>query len=282
MEAIVRTVLSQMEKHDQSIQIPVEVSARHVHLSTEHAIKLFGSDTLENTQELSQPGQFLSCRRVRLLGPKGFMERVAVLGPIRGETQVEISTTDARALGIDAPVRLSGSLNGAANIHLQAGDTILSVHGAIIAQRHLHITPRDAGSLGLRDGQTISVRLNGMRPLILEDVAVRVSKAAALALHIDADEANAAGISNGGTCTIVSCPGYEYRGAPAATAPIPAAKTAPAAQSFSGKLLTETMASQLAKAGVREIHIRSGQIATPSALDVLRVSGIVLRLEGKE
>lgn len=275
IESIVRAVLEKMPARERTqshhMDIPVEVSARHVHLSAEHARQLFGTDLLKQKHMLSQPGQFLSEKYIRLLGPKGSIDRVAVLGPVRGATQVEISMTDARRLGIDAPLRLSGDLRGAAGIHLQAGNEVVSADAAIIAQRHLHVTPPDAQSLALADGQEVSVRVRGNRPLVFDAVRVRVSTDAATALHIDTDEANAAGF-------FPDCTGHVVgRGSTELDAPkAPAEK----ACGFDGKLLTEASAMELIRAGLKEIQIKRGQIVTPSARDVLRTHGVVLRQEG--
>ena len=199
IEAIVREVLSRLQSEGRAGSgqlIPAEMSARHVHLSPEDLKTLFGTEHMEVVRELSQPGQFLSDCRVRLIGPKGTLDQVAVLGPARGATQVEISANDARHLGVDAPVRLSGELQDAAEIVLQAGSAVIVRRAAIIARRHLHMTPSDAAAFGVSHGQLVSVRVLGARPLILEEVPIRVSEKAGLALHVDTDEANAAGIVN--------------------------------------------------------------------------------------
>lgn len=177
--------------------IPVELSARHVHLSEKDAIALFGAP-LTHARDLSQPGQFLCKERVRLIGPKGVMDNVAVLGPSRGKSQVEISRTDARALGVDAPVRLSGDIAGTPGMVLASQNGIIGLNeGVIVAARHIHMTPQDAARFGVKDGDKVSVRLASERPLVLEDVLVRVSDKFSLAMHIDADEGNSAGWKKG-------------------------------------------------------------------------------------
>lgn len=177
--------------------IPVELSARHVHLSEKDAIALFGAP-LTHARDLSQPGQFLCKERVRLIGPKGVMDNVAVLGPSRGKSQVEISRTDARALGVDAPVRLSGDIAGTPGMVLASQNGIIGLNeGVIVAARHIHMTPQDAARFGVKDGDKVSVRLASERPLVLEDVLVRVSGKFSLAMHIDADEGNSAGWKKG-------------------------------------------------------------------------------------
>lgn len=177
--------------------IEIEASGRHVHLSESDALALFGHPLTEK-RPLSQPGQFACNERVILVGAKGKLERVAVLGPARPHSQVEISLTDARTLGVDAPVRLSGDIDGTPGIRIlgDAGEITLS-HGVIVAKRHLHMSPEDAAMHALTSGDEISLRCLTARPLILEGVAVRVDNSFATYAHIDFDEANAAGFRFG-------------------------------------------------------------------------------------
>jgi len=173
--------------------IPVELSGRHAHLSEKDALDLFGGP-LTPVRELSQPGQFLCKERVRLIGPKGVIDNVAVLGPARGSSQVEISKTDARILGTDAPVRQSGDTSGTPGIILASQTGIVGLEeGLIVAARHIHMAPRDAARFGVSDNERVCVRVDGERPLILEDVLVRVSENFRLAMHIDPDEGNSSG-----------------------------------------------------------------------------------------
>ncbi len=183
--------------------IPVELSARHVHLSEEDAMALFGHP-LTPVRELSQPGQFLCKERVRLIGPKNVMDNVAILGPARKATQVEVSATDARALGVKAPVRQSGDTAGSPGIILASDTGIVGIaSGVIVAARHIHMAPSDAEHYGLVDKDRVCVRLGTERPLVLEDVLVRVNKDFRLAMHIDADEGNGAGWHKGVTGIIL-------------------------------------------------------------------------------
>ncbi len=210
IEQIVRNVLVQLEETATSEStcsrerlVPVEVSARHVHLSEEHALQLFGKP-LEQKRELSQPGQYLSTGRLRLIGPKGVLDNVAVLGPARGKSQVEISMTDARNLGIKAPVRQSGDTRGTPGIVLASSNNIVAIEeGVIVAARHIHMTPDDARQFNVRDREKVSVHLQGKRPVVLRDVLVRVNKNFRLVLHIDADEANGCGCDENTTARIV-------------------------------------------------------------------------------
>ncbi len=174
-------------------EIPVEISARHVHLSEADALALFGTN-LTNVRELSQPGQYLCEQRVRLVGPKGVLDNVAILGPVRKSSQVEISKTDARLLGIDVPVRQSGDVEGTPGIILTSKNAIIPLEkGVIVAARHIHADTESAQKLQLADNDVVSVRLNTERPVILEDVRVRVDKSFKLSMHIDSDEGNSAG-----------------------------------------------------------------------------------------
>ena len=171
----------------------LEASGRPVHVTAQQALVLFGHP-LTPKRPLSQPGQYLSNERVTVIGPKGEFQKVAVLGPERKEAQVEISLTDARTLGIDAPVRLSGDVAGSpgAVIVGQCGRVTLP-QGVIAAKRHIHLTPEDAARFGVRDKQTVYTG----RPVVFEDVAVRVSPEFASYVHLDYDEANACGFQRG-------------------------------------------------------------------------------------
>ena len=183
--------------------IELEASGRHVHLTREAALTLFGHP-LTPKRPLSQPGQFVSLERVRLVTPKGSIDRVAVLGPERKACQVELSATDCVALGIDAPVRLSGDTAGSPGIVLESesGQIRLS-EGVIIAQRHIHMTPEDARVRGLSDRATVQLRTLTRRPLTFEEVIVRVSPDFRTYAHLDYDEANACGFRKGDLGLIV-------------------------------------------------------------------------------
>ncbi len=173
----------------------VETSARHVHLTEEHIKILFGEcATLTVKKPLSQPGQFACEERVTLVGPKKSIPNVIILGPARSATQVEVSLTDARTLGVDAPVRESGDIagSGACKIVGPCGEVEIS-EGVIAAKRHIHLTPADAEAFGVEDKQIVSVKISSAdRSTIFGDVVVRVSPKFAAAMHIDTDESNAA------------------------------------------------------------------------------------------
>lgn len=171
----------------------IEVSARHVHLSKADVEVLFGEGhRLTRKRDLSQPGQFLCEERVDITGPKGTMRGVAILGPERPASQIELSATDCRALGVDAPVRESGDVAGTPGMAVAGprGEIELN-EGVIVAKRHIHMTPADARAFGVTDKQIVSVAVPSQRPLIFQDVVVRVRADFAPAMHIDTDEANA-------------------------------------------------------------------------------------------
>lgn len=179
------------------MNVIVEISARHLHLSQEHLDILFGAGyQLTPKKALSQPGQFACEEKVEVVGPKSSM-KMSVLGPVRPATQVELSLTDARSIGVKAPIRESGVVEGSGACKLvgPCGEVDLA-EGVMVAKRHLHIIPEDAEKAGIVDKQIVklSVKSEG-RSIIFDDVIARVSSKAATAVHLDTDEANAAGIS---------------------------------------------------------------------------------------
>ncbi len=173
--------------------IEVEASGRHVHVTKAQAIQLFGHD-LTQDRPLSQPGQFLSRERVTVIGPKGEFQNVAVLGPARKEAQVEISLTDGRQLGLKPPIRPSGDVSGSPGaILVGPKGRVELTQGVIAAQRHIHMTPQAAAAMGVQDKQIVKFQVYARRPVIFEDVLVRVSKDFDTYVHLDYDEANACG-----------------------------------------------------------------------------------------
>lgn len=203
IRSIVAKVLSQIG--DDKKPVPIEASARHVHLSKEAVELLFGAGaTLTKKRDLSQPGEFLSEQRLKLVTAKGEIANVAVLGPERKAVQVELSMTDCRTLGIKAPVNLSGDLSGAGDVYLVSERAVLDAKGSVIvAQNHIHMTPADAEYYGVTDGQSVSVKTNTSRPVSFDNVIIRVNKNFALAMHIDFDEANACLLGKNDTGKIV-------------------------------------------------------------------------------
>ena len=177
--------------------VELEASGRHVHLTREQSQTLFGHP-LTPDRPLSQPGQFLSRERVTLGGPRGEFHKVAVLGPERKEGQAEISLTDARALGVSPPIRLSGEIQGSPGILILGPQGRVQLdQGLIVAKRHIHLTPEAASRFGVRDRQVVRLQTFTTRPLIFGDVVVRVSKDFAPYAHLDLDEANACGFHKG-------------------------------------------------------------------------------------
>lgn len=183
--------------------VELEASGRHVHLTKEAAMALFGHGLTEK-RPLSQPGQFVCNERVSIITPKGRFDRVAVLGPERSECQVELSKTDCVTLGIQAPVRQSGKTEGTGGILIENGDRRLTLtSGIIIAQRHIHMTPEDAALRGLHDGAVVRLKALTERPVTFEEVVVRVSPKFRTYAHLDYDEANACGFRAGDLGMIV-------------------------------------------------------------------------------
>ncbi len=189
-------------------RVPISTSVRHVHLSRAHVAELFGAGhELTVRSELSQPGQYACEETVTLVGPKGKLPKVRVLGPERTETQVEISRTDEFVLGIDAPIRASGELDGTPGLTLEGPAVSVELtRGVIQAQRHIHMSPEDATHFGVQDRDWVMVRVGGERGIIFDDVLVRVNAQYRLDMHLDADEANAADLHPGATGVVFKQP----------------------------------------------------------------------------
>ncbi len=263
------------------LEFPVEVSARHVHLTESAVEQLFGTGAgMTPKRQLSQPGQFLSEERVMLVTPKGIIENVAVLGPARSAVQVELSATDCRTLGIAAPLRMSGDLRDAGDVFIVGPKGVYDARGSVIvAQAHIHLPPSDAVKIGIQNGQRVAVTIHGTREVTLENVICRVSEQAGLAMHIDFDEANACMISKNATARM------RLAGPAAACAATPVTHVSPASSqekapaAFSGKLITEADAQRLAAAGGRTLTLVKGVILTPSAKDVLLHAGITVEYQ---
>ena len=189
-EALARVIMGR-------IFVPLEASGRHVHVTEEQAKTLFGHG-LTPKRPLSQPGQYLANERVTVMGPKGKMENVAVLGPARKEAQVEISLTDGKSLGLTPPVKQSGDVSGSPGCVLvgERGQVKLA-RGVIAAKRHIHLTPEDGKMLGVSDGQVVKFQVFSARPVIFEDTVVRINPNFCRSAHLDYDEANACGFSKG-------------------------------------------------------------------------------------
>ncbi|MBB6715846.1 ethanolamine utilization phosphate acetyltransferase EutD [Clostridium gasigenes] len=202
IDALVEQVLGKLKEE---VFIEVEASGRHVHLSRECIDILFGEGyQLTKIKELSQPGQFACKERVTLIGPKGSMANVVVLGPERKDTQVEISATDALILGLKVPVRESGDVKGSSGILIVGEKSAVKLEeGTIIAKRHIHLTPKDAKKFNVTNKEIVKVQVLGSRKLIFDDVVIRVSEHFNSNMHIDYDESNACGFKKGVVARII-------------------------------------------------------------------------------
>ncbi len=235
------------------IDVAIGVSNHHVHLSPEHARQLFAIEQPTLLRPISQPGQFAATETVTLIGPRGKLDAVRVVGPARGETQVEISLADAHRLGIDPPVSASGALNqsvGGLTVQGTAGSVVLT-RGVIVAARHLHLSSDDAARWGIADGDRLDVRVGaGARAVTFHAVLVRAGKQYATELHLDSDEAFAAAIKTGDRARII------------ASAPPAATRRA---------LVTERDVLRIAREGGT---LPRGALLTPSARDRARAVGL--------
>lgn len=193
--------------------VPAGVSARHVHLSREDLDRLFGPGcALHPCKALSQPGQFAAQERVTVSGPRGELANVRVLGPVRGQTQVELTFSEAKKLGIPGQIRMSGDVDGTPGCTLKgpAGQLVIP-QGVIVPARHLHLSPQQAACFGLKDGQAVSLRMGGQRGGVLDQVICRVGEGHDLEVHLDTDEANALCVTDGDLLELVM-PGGEKKG----------------------------------------------------------------------
>jgi putative phosphotransacetylase len=201
-----RMVMDALQQETGTYRVPVGVSARHAHLSRADTETLFGKGHILTKKAELMGGQFAAVEQVTIVGLKlRAIENVRVLGPERGQTQVEISATDALRLGVQAPLRDSGDLQGSAALAVigPAGAVYLN-EGCIIAARHIHMSPKDALEAGVRDGQLVEARIENERGLTLDNVKVRVHESYTLEMHLDTDEANACGVKTGDAVTLVS------------------------------------------------------------------------------
>lgn len=201
----VQANLTSAEAHDDPSEIAVGVSNRHLHLSLTDMNILFGEGyQITKMKDLSQPGQYACKETVTICGPNGAIEKVRILGPTRSKTQVEILKGDCYKLGVAAPPRLSGDLQGTPGVTLVGpkGSVHLS-EGVVVAQRHIHMTPADAQRLDVHDGQMVSIQVYGSRGGIYSNVAVRANEASALECHIDTEEANAMNVGSSSKIKII-------------------------------------------------------------------------------
>lgn len=209
VEKVVRRVLSSAAggARPASLKrtVSIGVSSRHLHLQPDHVAALFGrGHRLTKMRDLVQPDQFACKETVMLIGPKGKIDKVRVLGPERKQTQIEASVTDLMALGVDAPLRLSGNLAGSAPMKIRGTRGMVEIkEGLIIAHRHLHINSGEASRYGIKTADRVNIRTTGSRPVVFEDVIVRAGDDHMTEFHLDTDEANAAGVKNGDLAEII-------------------------------------------------------------------------------
>ncbi|ABX41804.1 phosphate propanoyltransferase [Lachnoclostridium phytofermentans] len=206
-EAVIKLIMEAMktESEPKESKIPVGVSNRHVHLSQEDLDILFGQGyQLTNIKELSQPGQYACKEMVTVCGPKGAIEKVRILGPVRKQTQVEILAADCFKLGTNSEPKMSGELAGTPGITLVGPKgSVQTKEGLIIAQRHIHMSLEDASKFGVHDGQTVNIQTEGARGGIFSNVAIRANNSSSLECHLDTEEANAMGLGGSSSITIV-------------------------------------------------------------------------------
>ena len=208
VELIARLVMEAIDKKESTsngFMVPIGVSARHIHLTQEHVEVLFGEGYQLTKRKELMGGQFAANEQVTIVGLKlRAIENVRVLGPVRSKSQVEISATDAIKLGVRAPIRLSGDIEGSAPIAVVGPKGVIYLdEGCIIAKRHIHMAPKDAIAAGVRNGDILSVKADNERGTVFNHVQIRVDESFTLEMHIDTDEANAAKISTGETVTII-------------------------------------------------------------------------------
>ena len=273
VQKIVEEVLQQVLKNQSSPphdgKIPIGVSARHVHLAQAEVEQLFGENyQLTPKFELSQPGQFAAEETVVVAGPKGSIERVRILGPARSLSQVEVSWTDAMKLGLKPPLRISGDIQGSSPVTLigPKGSVVLN-EGLIIAQAHIHMSPSDSAKFNVIDGQSVQIKVEGIRPIILSNVVIRVSERYRLEMHIDTDEANAGLIQQGTLAEIVQHQVNEQPIPVKEQSPVVAKVEKPAIYHYDKKLLSQL---EVLEIEAQEIVVPKKTIVTALAYDKLR------------
>lgn len=279
IQSIVDEVMLQLNKEEQTKQlIPIAASARHAHLSVEHLDALFGPGyELTKKADLSQPGQFAANEVVLIVGPKGSIERVRILGPARGATQVEVSKTDSIKLGLEPPLRESGKINGSSPVTIVGPKgSIHLMEGLIVAQCHIHMNPKDAAYYGVEHGEWVQVKTHGQRPMTFEKVLIRVSERFKLEMHIDTDEANAAFLSAKDTGTLIQLSHVKNVEQKSELSELQISSHGKS-MFFEGKLLTER---DVLVADVDTMLISRRTIITPLANDKARTKGITILVEG--
>lgn len=300
--AVLRIVLTELAKRGEQF-VPVSSSGRHVHLSQADVDRLFGAGyQLTKLRDLQQPGQFAANERVTLEAGKSSLT-LRVVGPARRETQVELSVTDCVKLGVQPVVRMSGDTLGTPGCALVNGDRRIEIdHGVIVAARHLHMSPEEAQGYSLKDGDVVALEVEGPRAAVLENVVVRSGAAHSLEAHIDTDELNACGLTDGQLCRILTAPRerapeakptpappvrtnvaqseatalktYVSKAAPAGNPP--AAKTTLDITGEKRRLITEEDVLRAARDGIKRIRFAKDAIVTPLARDSASAKGVEL------
>jgi len=269
VEEVLQQVLKKQSSPPHDGKIPIGVSARHVHLAQAEVEQLFGENyQLTPKFELSQPGQFAAEETVVIAGPKGSIERVRILGQARSLSQVEVSWTDAMKLGIKPPLRISGDIQGSSPVTLigPKGSVVLN-EGLIIAQAHIHMSPADRAKFNVVDGQSVQIKVEGIRPIILSNVVIRVSERYRLEMHIDTDEANAGLIQQGTLAEIVQHQVNEQPIPVKEQSPVVAKVEKPAIYHYDKKLLSQI---EVLDIDAQEIVVSKKTIVTALAYDKLR------------
>ena len=269
--AVTRAVLTELAAGGE-FWAPVATSSRHCHLSPADLERLFGRP-LTPLRMLEQPGQFAAEEKVTLETPKGKLS-LRVVGPIRKETQVELSLTDSAKLGLKPPVRMSGQLENSPGCVLKQGDRSIQIsRGVIVAARHIHMSAEEAAAYRVRNGDLVSLQVEGVRAVTLENVIVRCGEGHVLEVHIDKDEANACGLEDGTLCRVI-VPGEVPRApvpGPAPAAPRPAYEPArPTMLDLTGekaRLITEEDVVRASGNGYKVIRYGKDAIVTPLARD---------------
>ena len=202
---VMNLLLEVLKDNKSGNEIPVGISNRHIHLSQADLDALFGAGyELTKMKDLSQPGQYACKETVTVVGPKGAIEKVRILGPVRKATQIEVIAGDSFKLGVAGDVRMSGDLAGTHGVTLvRPKGSVQTKEGLIVAQRHIHMTLADAARLGVKDGDIVDIKVTGSRGGIFSNVAIRANDSSALECHIDTEEANAMGLTSKSTITIV-------------------------------------------------------------------------------
>lgn len=295
--AVRRLVLTEIAKQGDRF-VPVGVSARHVHLTQHDLEALFGPGyQLTPIKPISQPGQFASQEQVAIIGPKGRIDKVRVLGPVRPETQIEISVSDSFVLGAkNCPIRLSGDLDGTPGVTIEGPKGSITISkGLIVAARHLHMNDEQARAYGIHDGQVVSLHVGGARPCTMEGVICRTGAKHELEVHIDTDEANACGLKTGdlmelvqeraperssackGTCLTgaCTCGNHSTQKAEPKEPEIPEDEIL--------DLVTERDLNEALRANKTAVYCEKKALITPSAADRSNETGIkIIRIGGKE